>query len=137
MAAAVDNYLGRLKIKHKLTSAFHPRTNGKVERLNGVLKQMLRKFVQGAIHCWDQFIEPALLACRIRKHRVTGYSPFYLVYGQHPVIPGDPLRPFVDSAVARDPRTIAEHTSQELIKHNQARAAAEARMRAASAQEVI
>ncbi|KAJ8651750.1 hypothetical protein O0I10_012677 [Lichtheimia ornata] len=40
----LDYYLGRLKAKHNLTSAFHPRSNGKVERTNGILKSMLRKY---------------------------------------------------------------------------------------------
>ena len=37
----------------------------------------------------------ALFACRVRSHMVTGYSPFYLVYGIHPRIPGDHVYPDV------------------------------------------
>ncbi|KAG1001557.1 hypothetical protein G6F27_012762 [Rhizopus arrhizus] len=74
----VKQYTDRVKVTHKLTSAFHPRTNGKCERLNGVLKVMLRKYVHGAIHMWDEFVDAALFAARIRKHRSAGYSPFFL-----------------------------------------------------------
>ncbi|KAJ8652137.1 hypothetical protein O0I10_012245 [Lichtheimia ornata] len=31
MSKVLADYLGRLKVKHKLTSAFHPRTNAKAE----------------------------------------------------------------------------------------------------------
>ncbi|KAG0753450.1 hypothetical protein G6F22_021444 [Rhizopus arrhizus] len=93
---------------------------------------MLRKYVHGAIHIWDQFVDAALFATRIRKHRSAGFSPFYLVYGREPVLPGDELRPYLADELAKDPRTIAEHTARELEALGQNRAAAEQRMRAVS-----
>ncbi|KAG1468527.1 hypothetical protein G6F56_003781 [Rhizopus delemar] len=124
----VKHYSERIKTTHKLTSAFHPRTNGKCERLNGILKTMLRKFVHGAIHMWDEYVDAALFASRIRRHRTAGYSPFYLVYEREPRIPGDLFRPYLISAVANDSRTVAEHTARELEDLGQARAAAHKRM---------
>ncbi|CDH60631.1 hypothetical protein RO3G_11541 [Lichtheimia corymbifera JMRC:FSU:9682] len=111
MSKVLAEYLGRLKVKHKLTSAFHPRTNAKAERTNGILKQMIRKYVHGEIHLWDEFIQPALFSCRIRKHRTTGFSPFFLVYGQEPQLPGDHLRPFVLSPLD-DSDTTLEQAAQ-------------------------
>lgn len=109
MGGVLAEYLGRLKTKHKFTSAFHPRTNAKAERTNGIIKQMIRKYVNGQIHRWDEFIRPAIFACRIRKHRTTGFSPYYLVYGQEPKIPGDELPPFLLSSTA------ATDTNTEVI----------------------
>jgi hypothetical protein len=126
----VRKYMTRLQTEHKLTSAFHPRSNSKVERFNGVLKSILRKYVNGAIHRWDDFLNAALWACRIRVHSTTGYSPFYLTYGREPRIPGDTMLPYIDNVTAADPRTIADHTSRELTKLGQHRAAAEFRMKA-------
>lgn len=126
----VNHYTKRLQTEHKLTSAFHPRTNSKVERLNGIFKAMLRKYVNGALHRWDDFINAALWACRIRVHSTTGFSPFYLTYGREPRLPGDVMIPYIDKKAANDPRTIADFTSRELAALGQARAAAEARMRA-------
>ncbi|KAJ8663288.1 hypothetical protein O0I10_000526 [Lichtheimia ornata] len=102
MGKFLDYYLGRLKAKHNLTSAFHPRSNGKVERTNGILKSMLRKYVHGEIHRWDDFLDTALFACRIRKHRTTQMSPFFMVYGQDPKLPGDPLRPLITADEPQD-----------------------------------
>ncbi|KAG1369131.1 hypothetical protein G6F61_012599 [Rhizopus arrhizus] len=132
LSKLVKHYTERVKITHRMTSAFHPRSNGKCERLNGILKTMLRKYVHGAIHIWDQFVDAALFATRIRKHRSAGFSPFYLVYGREPVLPGDELRPYLADELAKDPRTIAEHTARELEALGQNRAAAEQRMRAVS-----
>lgn len=84
MSKVLSLYLGRIKTHHQLTSAFHPRSNGKCERKNGILKQMLRKYVKGNISSWDTYLKTAVFACRIRKHRTTGISPFFMVYGQEP-----------------------------------------------------
>lgn len=130
MSKLVQLYCQRVRINHKMTSAFHPRTNGKCERFNGIIKTMLRKYVHGAIHMWDDFVDAALFACRVRKHRSAGVSPFFLVYGREPVLPGDFLRPYVLPLVANDPRTIAEHTARELEELGQVRAAAAKRMMA-------
>ncbi|KAG1244868.1 hypothetical protein G6F68_015271 [Rhizopus microsporus] len=132
LSKLVANYSRRVNITHRMTSAFHPRSNGKCERLNGILKSMLRKYVHGAIHIWDQFVDAALFATRVRKHRSAGFSPFYLVYGREPRLPGDELRPYLATRIAQDPRTIAEHTARELESLGQIRAAAQKRMEAVS-----
>jgi hypothetical protein len=137
MSHVVKLYMQRIKTNHKFTSAFHPRTNGKCERLNGILKAMLRKYVNGAIHIWDKFVDTALFASRIRHHRSTGYSPFFLVYGREPKIPGDYIRPYFGKAVTQDPRTVAEHTARELEELGQVRAAAEQRMKAVQEQDKL
>ncbi len=123
-------YSKRVKMNHKLTSAYHPRANAKVERFNGVLKDMLRKYTNGAIHRWDDFVNAALWACRIRVHATTGYSPFFLTYGREPRIPGDIAVPYISKDNLKDPRTIADITSRELADLGQHRAAAEFRMKA-------
>jgi hypothetical protein len=135
MSNVVSHYLQRLKTNHKRTWAFHPRTNGKCERLNGIFKGMLRKYCNGAIHRWDDFIDTALLATRIRTHRTTGKSPFYLTYGREPVLPGDMHVPFIDPKFSKDPRVIADQTATELEKLNQVRAAVEIRMRATNSKD--
>ncbi|KAJ8651445.1 hypothetical protein O0I10_013004 [Lichtheimia ornata] len=128
----LTNYLGRLKVKHKFTSAFHPRTNAKAERTNGILKQMIRKYVNGQIHRWDEFIHLAVFACRVRKHRTTGFSPYFLVYGQEPKLPGDHLQPFVLSPLDDSDSTM-EQAAQGRVpmvrELRKARATAEQRLK--------
>jgi hypothetical protein len=102
LAGALQEYLKMLKVKHLRTSAYHPRTNGKVESLNGTLGKALAKAVQGARHKWDEFLPEALLYLRMRKHKATGKTPYELVYGQVSKIPGDTTVPFVLKEEAMD-----------------------------------
>ena len=45
MAGAVSAHLAKIKTLHKGTSSYHSRTNGKVERLNGIIGTMLGKLL--------------------------------------------------------------------------------------------
>ncbi len=38
---------------------------------------------------WDEFLNQTIFAIRVRSHAVTRHSPFYLLYGVEPRIPGD------------------------------------------------
>ena len=118
-AEELENYLSTLNVKHKLTSAYHPRSNGAVERLNRVFNGILTKYCEGHPKRWDEFIEQTLFTCRIRKHSATGISPFELVYGIKPKLPGDIITPhFIlpDEDVSTDERKI------DLLKLQESRA---------------
>ncbi|KAG0160178.1 hypothetical protein PDIDSM_7705 [Penicillium digitatum] len=87
---AIAEFLHEDVFTHRTTTPYHPRTNGKVENFNGLLGRMLTKYCMGKpTRVWDLYLAQALFATRVREHATSGKSPFYLVYGIHPRLPGD------------------------------------------------
>ena len=72
--AQLYDQLGITTIK---TSVCHPEANGLVERFNGTLKGMLKKYVQERVQTWDKY-----LPYKEVPSESTGYSPFELLYGR-------------------------------------------------------
>ncbi|OMJ26426.1 Retrovirus-related Pol polyprotein from transposon [Smittium culicis] len=89
----LKKYLKIQQIKHQFTSAYHPQSNGKTERANGVIGKAITKLSIKDKSKWDDFLDLAVWATRIRSHSITGISPYFLVYGIEPRIPGDPNPP--------------------------------------------
>ena len=54
-----------------------------------MLGHSITTLTEGTSNRWDEFLQQSLFALRVRKHAVTKYSPFYLLYGVHPRLPGD------------------------------------------------
>ena len=99
--SVVQKYLEKIQTVHKGSSPYHPRTNGKVERLNGILEDMISKLLfKKPTKLWDLYLDQALFACRIRTHTTTRVLPFYLVYGRQPHLLGDRNRALAANAEA-------------------------------------
>ena len=80
---AVSRYLfEKTGVDHRISSAYHPQTNGLNERTNQTLVKSLIKLSFSTTD-WDLIIEVALYAYRISKQDSSGYSPFFLLYNCH------------------------------------------------------
>jgi hypothetical protein len=80
-----------LRINHFASTSYHPQTNGMVERMHRVLEHAITTLTQAQPLLWDRFLAQSVFALRTRTHTVTGESPFFLVYGVEPRIPGERL----------------------------------------------
>lgn len=76
--------LKELGVRRLYTSGYHPQANSQVERLQGTIKQVLRLIVNDQEKSWEKLLPYAVWAYNTHVHSVTGYSPYYLVYGHHP-----------------------------------------------------
>ena len=82
-----EKYLKSVGIDHRRTTPRHPASNGKAERFNKSLKAMLSKFANNETATWESRLADVLLAYRTSVSSVTGYTPFYLLYGRRNRMP--------------------------------------------------
>ena len=82
----VQQLLGYKKVN---TSAYHPQTDGLVERFKRTLTAMLAKTVERGGRDWDQRLPFVLFAYRASQQQSTLESPFFLLYGRDPRLPTD------------------------------------------------
>jgi hypothetical protein len=73
-----------LGITRKMSTAYHPQTDGQTERTNQVLEGYLRSFVNYDQDDWKQLLPLAEYAYNNSKTNAHGMSPFYANYGFHP-----------------------------------------------------
>ncbi|KAE9190402.1 hypothetical protein PF004_g21913 [Phytophthora fragariae] len=75
-----------LGVKKLFGAAYHPQTQGLVERFNGTLIGMLRMVVSEAQSDWDLYLPRVLFAYRTSYHDSLGDTLFFSLYGRDPVL---------------------------------------------------
>ena len=78
-----------LGITLNMSSAYHPQTDGQTERMNRILEDMLRHFVNRHHDDWDQYLAPAEFAMNNAENASVQNTPFMLNYGRHPWLPAN------------------------------------------------
>ncbi|GMF35670.1 unnamed protein product [Phytophthora fragariaefolia] len=78
-----------LGINKLFGDAYHPQTQGLVERFDGTLIGMLLLFVTETQTDWDLYLPRVLFAYRTSYHEALADSPFFSLYGRDPVLPLD------------------------------------------------
>jgi len=79
----------RLGMQWKLSTAFHPQTDGQTERMNRTVEDMLRHFVTPTITNWDELLVNAQFAINNAWQESVQNTPFFLNHGRHPRTPLD------------------------------------------------
>jgi hypothetical protein len=80
-----------LKIRRVLTSAYHPQSNGALERTHRTIKNSLTAYVHKDQRRWDEYIPKIIYAYNSAPHSATGFSPGYLLFGRELELPLDHL----------------------------------------------
>jgi len=73
-----------LGIKSKLSTVFHPQTDGQTKRINQELEQYLRMFIDHRQEQWPEWLGMAEFAYNNKVHSSTRTSPFKANYRQDP-----------------------------------------------------
>ena len=71
----------RFRIRKFRTTAFHPQSNGSLERSYHALEEYLKQYV-GKKFDWDEWVELAVFNYNTSVHEGTKYTPYELVYGK-------------------------------------------------------
>jgi hypothetical protein len=90
----------RLGTRLAMSSAYHPQTDGKVERGNAVIEEVLRCFTSARQDDWAEHLAACELAINSSVSDTTGLSPFFAAYGFHPTLPWHVSQPKVASDAA-------------------------------------
>ena len=86
--AAMCKLLGIEKIR---TTPYHPQGNGSAERVHQTLQRMIGKLDPEKRQKWPEHIGSMVIAYNATRSQVTGYSPYFLMFGRRPRLPVDLL----------------------------------------------
>jgi len=75
-----------LGIESKMSTVFHPQTDGQTEKVNQELEQYLRMFIDHRQEQWPDWLGTAEFAYNNKVYSSTKTSPFKANYGQDPRI---------------------------------------------------
>ncbi|XDV49410.1 hypothetical protein PO909_018663 [Leuciscus waleckii] len=81
MSKVFTKVIKKLNIKHQVSSAYHPQSQGAIERFHQTLKSMLRTFCVDQQKEWDEEIPLLLFAIRTTTQASLGFSPAELIFG--------------------------------------------------------
>jgi hypothetical protein len=76
-----------MRIKRSLTSAYHPQSNGQVERVNRVIEEYLRHYVKSDQRDWDRYLPMCELSLNNTFQETIRAAPSEVMYGERLPIP--------------------------------------------------
>lgn len=86
-AALFQHFTNTLQITHGFSTAYHPQTDGQTERVNQVLEDYLRHYINPAQSNWEDLLPMAEFAYNNSFHTAIQSTPFLLNYGVEPLTP--------------------------------------------------
>lgn len=72
-----------VQIHRRISTAYHPQTDGQTERSNRILEDMLRLYVSPAQDDWDDYLSAIEFAINDSWQESIRTTPFMLNFGQH------------------------------------------------------
>ena len=87
--AMMETECRRLNIKITHGAAYHPQTQGQVERTIQTLKQGLKTCMADKEDktSWEEHLPECVAGMNFARQRSTKFSPYFILYGKHPRLP--------------------------------------------------
>ena len=92
----------RLGTELRFTTAHMPNSNGKVERVNAVIGDVLRSMCGFAPQDWADNLDLAEFAINGSVNRATGFTPFFANFAREPRVPTNIAKPRLDVPAAEE-----------------------------------
>ncbi|KAI5116002.1 hypothetical protein M0805_003345 [Coniferiporia weirii] len=111
-----------LGIKSKLSTAYHPQTDGQTERMNQEVEAYLHIYCGTSPHSWADSLTDLEFSHNIQTHSVTKTLPFNIILGYEPI----PIPPVIEDtdipSLALRLRLLSSIQKEALAAHDLARA---------------
>ena len=98
------------------TSPYHPQTNGQVERMNQTIIRMIGTLDQDRKAHWSEHLPEMLAAYNGTCSAVTGYSPYFLLFGRKSRMPVDCLFPTLHDSPHQAKMEVSVAAMQKRLK---------------------
>ena len=98
------------------TSPYHAQTNGQVEWMNQTIIRMIGKLEQDKKACWSEHVPEMLSAYNGTRSAVTGYSPYFLLFGRKARMPVDYLFPTLHDSPHQTKMEVSVAAMQKRLK---------------------
>ena len=80
--AIIQSLLRHEGISHRVITAYHPETDGKVERCNSTVRSTINKMVRGMHVYWPLYLSFVQLSINSKVSELTLSTPFSLMFGR-------------------------------------------------------
>jgi hypothetical protein len=84
-----------LQVQHRMSTAYHPQTDGQTERANAVVGDVLRNYTRANGTDWDKWLPLVQFAMNNSWQESIKQTPFYMNTGAHPETPATVQVPHV------------------------------------------
>jgi len=108
--AMAEDLQARYGVSSIKISGYNSRANGIIESKHFDLREAIMKTCRGDESKWRSVLPQVLWAERVTVRKATGFSPYYMAHGVHPVMPFD----LVESTYLSPPQDFGM-TTEELI----------------------
>ena len=116
MGHLISNLCELYGVQKLRTSPYHAQTNGQVERMNQTIIRMIGKLEQDKKACWSEHLPEMLAAYNGTRSAVTGYSPYFLLFGRKSRMPVDCLFPTLRDSPHQAKMEVSVATMQKRLK---------------------
>ena len=84
-----QSIMHHLSTNHAMSTAHHPQTDGQTERMNRIVEETLRHYVNDRQDDWDLLLPAVEFSINNTFQESIQTTPFYLNFGYHPTLPVD------------------------------------------------